>query len=134
MALTSQEVADAMFEMVKEYQGKKKFKATDLTKAMLDKFGEAQCDKQLCKAGIRILMDSGRCVYTYFGGSFIEMPRAEARRKGELCLLRKSSRSISERGPQLPGVASNRRCGQSTWRRSPLAAMLAPAETAFASS
>jgi hypothetical protein len=77
MALTPQEVADAMYEMVKEYQGKKKFKAGDLTKAMIEKYGEAQCDKQLCKTAIRTLMDSGKCVYTYFGGSFIEIPRQE---------------------------------------------------------
>jgi ATP-dependent protease HslVU (ClpYQ) peptidase subunit len=77
MALTPETVADAMYEMVKEYQGKKKFKAGDLTKAMIEKFGDAECDKKLCKSAIRILMDSGRCVYTYFGGSFIEMPRQE---------------------------------------------------------
>jgi hypothetical protein len=77
MAVTPQEVADSMYEMVKEYQGKKKFKAGDLTKAMIEKFGEAECDKQLCKTAIRALMDSGRCVYTYFGGSFIEIPPQE---------------------------------------------------------
>ena len=33
--------------------------------------------KKLCKAAIRTLMDSGRCVYTYFGGSFIEIPHQE---------------------------------------------------------
>jgi hypothetical protein len=74
MAVTKEEVADAMYEMVAEYQGKKKFKAGDLTKAMIQKYGEDQVDKKLCKAAIRILMDSGRCVYTYFGGSFIELP------------------------------------------------------------
>ncbi len=77
MAVTAEQVADAMFEVVKEYQGKKKFKAGDLTKMMIQKFGDAECDKKLCKAGIRILMDSGRCVYTYFGGSFIEVPHEE---------------------------------------------------------
>ena len=81
MALTPQEVADAMFAMVKEYEGKKKFKAGDLTKAMAEKYG-AECDKQLCKAAIRTLMDSGRCVYTYFGGSFIEMPHQEGAAEG----------------------------------------------------
>jgi hypothetical protein len=74
MAVTKEEVADAMYEMVAEYQGKKKFKAGDLTKAMIQKYGEDQVDKKLCKGAIRILMDSGRCVYTYFGGSFIELP------------------------------------------------------------
>ena len=77
MAVTPEEVADAMFEMVKEYAGKKKFKAGDLTKAMIQKFGDDQCDKKLCKAAIRTMMDTGRCVYTYFGGSFIELPHAE---------------------------------------------------------
>ncbi len=77
MAVTTEEVADAMFEMVKEYAGKKKFKALDLTKAMIQKFGDAECDKKLCKGAIRTLMDSGRCVYTYFGGSFIEVPHEE---------------------------------------------------------
>ena len=77
MAVAPEEVADAMYEMVKEYQGKKKFKASDLTKAMIQKFGEAECDKKVCKSAIRTLMDSGRCVYTYFGGSFIEIPHEE---------------------------------------------------------
>ncbi len=77
MAVTPEEVADAMYEMVKEYQGRKKFKALDLTKAMVEKFADAGCDKKLCKAAIRTLMDSGRCVYTYFGGSFIEVPHKE---------------------------------------------------------
>ena len=76
MAVTPEEVADGMFAMVSEYAGKKKFKPGDLTKAMIQKFGD-ECDKKLCKAGIRILMDSGRCVYTYFGGTFIEVPHRE---------------------------------------------------------
>ncbi len=65
-----------MYEMVKEYQGKKKLKALDLTKAMRDRFGD-ECDRSMCKAAIRQLIDSGRCVYTYFGGSFIEIPHEE---------------------------------------------------------
>ena len=77
MAVTPEAVADAMYAMVKEYQGKKKFKAGDLTKAMIAQFGEEGCDKKMCKAAIRTMMDTGRCVYTYFGGSFIEVPRVE---------------------------------------------------------
>ena len=77
MAVTSEQVAEAIFKMVEEYQGKKKFKPGDLTKAMIEKFGEEGCDKKLCKAAIRILMDSGRCVYTYFGGTSIEIPHVE---------------------------------------------------------
>ena len=77
MAVTAESVADAMYAMVNEYQGKKKFKASDLTKAMIEQFGQEGCDKKLCKAAIRTMMDSGRCVYTYFGGSFIEIPHEE---------------------------------------------------------
>ncbi len=76
MAVTKEQVADAMYEMVKEYQGKKKLKALDLTKAMRDRFGD-ECDRSMCKDAIRELIDSGRCVYTYFGGSFIELPPEE---------------------------------------------------------
>ncbi|HEX9886422.1 MAG TPA: hypothetical protein VGA70_08045 [Longimicrobiales bacterium] len=77
MAVTTEQVAEAMFNMVSEYQGKKKLKAMDLTKAMIQRFGDEGCDKQVCKSAIRTLMDSGRCVYTYFGGSFIELPHEE---------------------------------------------------------
>lgn len=77
MAVSPEEVANAMYDLVAQYQGKKKFKAGDLTKEMIAKYGEDQCDKKLCKLAIRQLMDSGRCVYTYFGGSFIEVPHKE---------------------------------------------------------
>ena len=77
MAVTTEEVADAMYELVAEYQGRKKFKPGDLIKDMIEKYGEDEVDKKLCKGAIRILMDSGRCVYTYFGGSFIEVPHDE---------------------------------------------------------
>ena len=76
MAVSVDEVANAMYEMVAQYQGKKKFKAGDLTKAMIEKFG-GEVDKKFCKLAIRQMMDSGRCVYTYFGGSFIEVPHEE---------------------------------------------------------
>lgn len=70
-------VAEAMFQLVTEYQGKKKLKAGDLTKAMVEKFGDDECDRKLCKAAIRILIDTGRCIYTYWGGSYIELPPEE---------------------------------------------------------
>ena len=82
MAVTPEEVADAMFEMVNTYAGKKKFKAGDLTKAMIQKYASDEVDKKFCKKAIRVLMDSGRCVYTYFGGSFIEIPHKEGAADG----------------------------------------------------
>jgi len=74
MSASVETVAEAMYAMVKEYHGKRKLKAMDLTKAMIEKFGEDECDKQLCKAAIRTLMDSGRCTYSYVGGSYIVLP------------------------------------------------------------
>jgi len=76
MAKTADEIADAMYKMVKDAQGMKKLKPMDLTKAMAQLFGD-EVDKKLCKKAIKQLVDSGKCVYTYFGGSFIEIPRKE---------------------------------------------------------
>lgn len=76
MAKTVEEIAEAMFGLVKEAQGLKKLKAMDLTKAMIELYGD-QVDKGLCKAAIKQLIDSGKCVYTYFGGSYIELPHKE---------------------------------------------------------
>lgn len=71
MSASVQSIADAMYQMVKDYHGKKNLKAMDLTKAMIQKFGEDECDKKLCKQAIRELMDSGKCTYSYVGGSYV---------------------------------------------------------------
>ena len=75
--MTKEDIADAMYKMVKDAFGQKKLKPTDLSKAMIQMYGDQGVDKKLCKAAIRVLMESGRCVYTYFGGSFIEIPHEE---------------------------------------------------------
>ena len=67
------DVANAMFELVKSTHGKKNMKAMDLTKAMIEKYGDA-CDKKACKLAIRQLIDSGRCIYSYVGGSYVTLP------------------------------------------------------------
>ncbi len=67
-------VADTMYDMVKEYHGKKNLKALDLQKAMIKKFGDDKVDKKMCKAAIRQLIDSGKCTYSYVGGSYIVLP------------------------------------------------------------
>jgi hypothetical protein len=77
MAITVEVLADDMLQMVTETQGKKNLKAGDLTKAMIAKYGEGNCSKDDCKLAIRLLMESGRCVYSYFGGSFITLPHKE---------------------------------------------------------
>ncbi len=77
MPIPTEQLAEAMFKMVEETMGKKNLKAGDLTKAMIAQFGEGEVTKDDCKAAIRILMDSGRCVYSYFGGSYITLPHRE---------------------------------------------------------
>ena len=74
MSASIDDVANAMYEMVKDYHGKKNLKALDLTKAMIAKFGDDECDKKLCKKAIRQLMESGKTTYSYVGGSYIVLP------------------------------------------------------------
>jgi hypothetical protein len=70
--LTVDEVANAMYDLVVQYHGKKRFKAGDLQKEMQAKFGADNCDRKLCKAAIKKLMDDERAIYGYAGGSWIE--------------------------------------------------------------
>ena len=74
--LTVEQVADQMYKLVADAQGIKKLKPGDLSKAMIEIHGD-KVDKKLCKEAIKSLINSGRCVYTYFGGSFIELPHKE---------------------------------------------------------
>ena len=76
MAKSVDEVADAMYKLVKEATGLRQLKAMDLIKSMRELFGD-EVDKKLCKEAIKQLINSGRCVYTYFGGSYIELPHKE---------------------------------------------------------
>ncbi len=77
MAVPIETLAEEMFTMVSDCMGKRNLKAMDLTKAMIAKHGDAECSKDDCKQAIRQLIDSGRCVYSYFGGSFITLPHKE---------------------------------------------------------
>jgi len=69
-----EEIADTMYKLIEEYTGKKKFKAQDLVKEAIMKYGEDKVSKADGKKAIKALIDSSRCVYTYFGGSFVELP------------------------------------------------------------
>jgi hypothetical protein len=76
MPVSIDEVAEEMYKLVVECEGKKNLKAGDLTKAMIAKFGD-ELTKPDCKKAIRELIDSSRCIYTYFGGSYITLPKEE---------------------------------------------------------
>ena len=75
--MTADQIADAMYKMVKDAQGVKQLKPMDLIKAMIKMYGDQGVDKKQCKEAIKSLVNSERCVYTYFGGSFLEIPRVE---------------------------------------------------------
>jgi len=74
--LSISEIADAMYKQVADAAGKKKLKPGDLTKMMIELYGD-RVDKKACKKAIRELIETERCVYTYFGGSYIELPHRE---------------------------------------------------------
>jgi hypothetical protein len=65
-----EQLADDMYTVIEEYAGKRKFKAQDLVKEMITKYGQDRVTTDDGKKAIRQLIDSGRCIYTYFGGSF----------------------------------------------------------------
>jgi hypothetical protein len=71
---TVEQLAEAMYEMVKSTHGKKNLKAMDLIKAMIQEYGEDAVDKKMGKAAVRQLIDSGRCIYSYVGGSYVTLP------------------------------------------------------------
>jgi hypothetical protein len=43
---------------------------------MIARYGDANCGKDDCRQAIRILIDSGRCIYSYLGGSYIQLPQS----------------------------------------------------------
>ncbi len=77
VAVPTETLAEEMYQLVAECAGKKSLKPGDITKAMIAKHGEAACTKDDCKKAIRILIDSGRCIYSYLGGSYIQLPPKE---------------------------------------------------------
>jgi hypothetical protein len=79
MALSKAELVEFIFDMVAKAQGKKQLKAMDIQKAVLKVHPDQP--KNDVKFAIKDLIDGGRCVYTYFGGSFIEIPHEEGAAK-----------------------------------------------------
>ncbi len=77
MAIPIEQLADEMYRMVAECQGKKNLKPADLIKATIARHGEANCTRNDCKQALRQLIDSERCVYSYFGESFVTLPHKE---------------------------------------------------------
>jgi hypothetical protein len=81
-AVQIESLAEEMYQLVADCAGKKNLKAGDLVKEMISRHGEAACTKDDCKKAIRILIDSGRCIYSYLGGSYIQLPPKEGSEQG----------------------------------------------------
>ncbi len=79
MALSKAELVEFIYKLVFAAQGKKQLKAMDLQKAVLKEHPDQ--DKNQIKFAIKELIDTGRCVYTYFGGSYVEIPHEEGAAK-----------------------------------------------------
>ncbi len=79
MALPKAELVEFIYKMVAAAEGKKQLKAMDITKNVLKEHPDL--NKNDVKFAIKDLIDSGRCVYTYFGGSYVELPKVEGAAK-----------------------------------------------------
>ena len=73
--VTVDQVADAMFDLVSSMKGKRDLKPMDVSKQMMEKFGD-DVDKKMCKKALRQLIDSGRLTYKYAGGSYVTLPES----------------------------------------------------------
>jgi hypothetical protein len=71
-AAAIENLAEEMYQLVTACAGKKNLKPGDLTREMIAKHPD--CSKDDCKKALRILIDSGRCVYSYLGGSYVQLP------------------------------------------------------------
>lgn len=72
-----EETKDQMYKFIKDTVGQKKWKASDLHKACAEFFGDKYDKRKVGKQAIKELIEEGKLVYTYFGGSFIEVPHKE---------------------------------------------------------
>ena len=69
-----EELVEAMYQLVVETSGSRKLRPTDLMRAMNEKYGADRCSRDTCKQALRQLTESERCVYTFYDGSYIELP------------------------------------------------------------
>lgn len=69
--MEKEEIEKKIYELVEKSVGKKKLKSHDIQVAIS---AEAGVTRDEVKAALRVLIDSGKLIYTYFGGSFVEIP------------------------------------------------------------
>lgn len=69
-----------IYELVEAALGKKKLKYRDIEKEVFKKYPNTYTKNEV-KMAVKWLIDNGHCVYTYFGGSYIEIPHEEGAAK-----------------------------------------------------
>ena len=69
--MEKEEVMKKIYELVEKSTGKKKLKSSDIQKTIST---EAGVTRDEVKAALKDLVDDGKLIYTYFGGSFVEIP------------------------------------------------------------
>ncbi len=69
--MEKEEVKKKIYEMVEKSMGKKKLKSSDIQKTISAEVGISRDE---VKEALRDLVDDGTLIYTYFGGSFVEIP------------------------------------------------------------
>jgi hypothetical protein len=73
MNMDAEELQNKIYALVEKSQGKKKLKPKDISNAM-EVEGATQAET---KAALRVLIDGGKLVYSYFGGTAVEIPHTE---------------------------------------------------------
>jgi len=69
--MEKEEVKKKIYELVEKSVGKKKLKSSDIQKTIS---AEAGISRDEVKDALKDLVDAGQLIYTYFGGSFVEIP------------------------------------------------------------
>lgn len=69
--MEKEEVKKKIYELVEKSIGKKKLKSSDIQKTIS---AEAGITRDEVKDALKDLVDDGKLIYTYFGGSFVEIP------------------------------------------------------------
>ncbi|MHB1679187.1 MAG: hypothetical protein ACYCTB_01575 [bacterium] len=71
---TKKKLEDKIIGLVKEYVGKKRFKPIDIVKEMEKEFAAEGVSKDDIKSALKEIMNDGKLVYGYAGGSFLTIP------------------------------------------------------------
>lgn len=72
--MEKEEIKQKIYALVEKSVGRKKLKSSDIQKTIS---AEAGITREEVKDALKDLIDEGKLIYTYFGGSFVEIPPKE---------------------------------------------------------